>query len=74
MNPNFDTQIKCHHCGMWHGGQCPRVKRIEYYSDGTTKSVEYHDPNDRKHPFVPPHFEYPGRDVPPTVPPIGDED
>lgn len=31
----------CQHCGMHHQGACPRVKAIEYYSDGTVKRVEY---------------------------------
>jgi len=26
---------------MFHFGTCPRIKVIEYYSDGTCKRVEY---------------------------------
>lgn len=33
----------CGHCGAWHQGQCPRIKSIEYWPDGTIKKVEYHD-------------------------------
>jgi len=33
----------CGHCGLIHGGPCPRVKAIEYHLNGTVKRVEYHD-------------------------------
>jgi hypothetical protein len=33
---------QCGHCGMIHGGPCPRIKAIEYYPDGTVKRIEYH--------------------------------
>lgn len=33
----------CYHCGMHHPGVCPRIKRIDYYPDGSIKSVEYHE-------------------------------
>jgi hypothetical protein len=38
------TLMLCGHCGMYHGPQCPNVKKIEYNPDGTLKSVEYHQP------------------------------
>lgn len=36
----------CPHCGnLAHEvGQCPRVRAVEYYKDGTLKRVEYHEP------------------------------
>lgn len=34
----------CFHCGFHHAGPCYRIKAIEYYPDGTTKRVEYHNP------------------------------
>ena len=34
----------CGHCGWQHSHVCPRIKAIEYYQDGTTKRVEYHQP------------------------------
>lgn len=37
----------CGHCGISHQGQCPRIKSIEYWPDGTVKRVEYHDSQDR---------------------------
>jgi len=44
MSINWPGEIKhCHHCGMWHSGQCPRIKSAEYYPDGTLKKVEYFD-------------------------------
>lgn len=33
----------CEHCGGWHSGQCPRVKAVEYWPNGTVKKIEYHD-------------------------------
>lgn len=41
---DFPGQLHyCGHCGMYHQGQCPRIKSIEYWPDGTVKRVEYHD-------------------------------
>lgn len=34
---------QCGHCGLWHSGPCSRLKRIEYYPNGTIKAIEYHD-------------------------------
>jgi hypothetical protein len=34
--------VHCGHCGSHHSVQCPRIKAIEYYPDGTVKRVEYH--------------------------------
>jgi len=31
----------CQHCGNYHTGQCPRVKAIEYYANGTMKRIEF---------------------------------
>jgi hypothetical protein len=33
---------RCVYCGYWHmiGQVCPRIKRIDYYPDGTVQSVE----------------------------------
>jgi hypothetical protein len=32
---------QCTYCGAWHLSRtCPRVRKIEYYPDGTVKSVE----------------------------------
>lgn len=28
---------------IYHAGTCPRVKRIEYYPDGTIKAVQFKD-------------------------------
>ena len=33
---------KCRWCGMFHETECPRIKSIEYYSNGTLKKVELH--------------------------------
>jgi hypothetical protein len=33
----------CSDCGCWHQGQCPRIKAIEYYQNGTIKRIEYRD-------------------------------
>lgn len=40
------TLKSCQHCGNVHAGQCPRVKAVEYYRDGSVKRVEYHAPTD----------------------------
>lgn len=43
---NETTAVKtpqCPYCGCWQHqnlGQCPNIKKIEYYPDGTIKSVE----------------------------------
>jgi len=29
-----------------HSGQCPKIKAIEYYPDGSKKRIEFFDPND----------------------------
>lgn len=35
---------KCPHCGMQHTTTCPRIKAIEYHTDGVTvKRIEFHD-------------------------------
>lgn len=38
----FSMIAICEHCGGMHGGQCPRVKSIEYHESGAVKRVEYH--------------------------------
>jgi len=43
MNNTAGELPKCPYCGAWphqHIGQCPAVKKIEYYPNGTIKSVE----------------------------------
>lgn len=36
----------CGHCGGWHEGICPRIKSVEYHSNGTVRRIEYHDTRD----------------------------
>ena len=37
----------CQYCGQSHHPEaCPRVKSIEYYSDGRVKKVELHPPDE----------------------------
>lgn len=36
---------KCAWCGMYHDGECPRVKAFEYYPDGRIKRVELFELN-----------------------------
>lgn len=49
MNTTYDNQttavppLTCPYCGSMpheHLGQCPMILKIEYYPDGTIKSVE----------------------------------
>lgn len=40
--------VPCRWCSseahkIYHYGACPRVKRMEFYEDGTIKRVEFHD-------------------------------
>ena len=44
MKPFRERHPPCAHCGGWHACQCPRIKAIEYYPDGSIKRVEYHEP------------------------------
>jgi len=37
----------CGHCGGYHNGACPRIKRITYQENGMVASVEYFDPTVR---------------------------
>lgn len=32
---------ECRWCGMTHGPQCPSVKAIDFFPDGTVKRVEF---------------------------------
>lgn len=57
---------ECGHCGLWHSGPCPRVKSIEYYPNGTIKSIEYHKPE-------PQTWIVPTEPVLPEPPPGGKE-
>ena len=49
MSSTFETVLtpgSCPHCSggsvqVFHNGPCPRVKKIEYWADGTIKSIEY---------------------------------
>jgi len=34
-------QDACQFCQRYHSGPCPKIKRVEYYPDGTIKSIEY---------------------------------
>lgn len=34
--------VPCPHCGSFHTTTCPRIRAIEYHSDGTVKRVEFH--------------------------------
>lgn len=34
----------CPHCGMIHQTTCPRIKAIEYNTDGSVRRVEFHAP------------------------------
>jgi hypothetical protein len=36
---------KCRWCGMFHESECPRIKSIEYYENGSIKKVELFEPN-----------------------------
>lgn len=56
----------CAHCGMMHQGQCPRIKAIEYYENGTVKRVEYLTPADS----MPPLGGYPAWPAPLANPPF----
>jgi hypothetical protein len=38
-----ETTKQCYYCGMHHYGVCHKVKKIEYYPDGTVKMVEFHN-------------------------------
>jgi len=33
--------MKCEHCGMLHETTCPRIKAIEYHTNGTIKRIEF---------------------------------
>ncbi len=44
MSTTIQDTPKCIHCGYHpHQGNCPRIKAIDYYPDGTIKHVEYHE-------------------------------
>ena len=32
----------CGYCGLIHNGTCPRIKKMEYFENGTIKSIEFH--------------------------------
>ncbi len=45
---NFDPN-RCRWCSndyqsIFHGGPCPKVKKIRYYPNGTVREVEFFDP------------------------------
>lgn len=48
---------KCTWCGMFHEGVCPKARRIEYYPDGTIKSVEFWPVTDTAG-IAPPRFDF----------------
>jgi hypothetical protein len=34
----------CPYCGQYHGlGVCPKIRAIEYYSDGSIRKIEFKD-------------------------------
>ena len=37
----IEADGKCRFCGKFHGVQCPDVRAIEYYENGSIKRVEY---------------------------------
>lgn len=37
--------LTCPYCGDYHKGVCPKVSRIDYFPDGTVKSVEFRGPS-----------------------------
>ncbi len=39
----FNAHEPCLYCGTWHPGRCPQVRRVEYYPDGSLKSVEFRE-------------------------------
>jgi hypothetical protein len=42
----------CEYCGdMLHNGECPRVSAREYFPDGSTRRVEFHDEKERHVPL-----------------------
>ena len=53
----------CQHCGNYHTGQCPRIKAIEYYANGTVKRIEFFEPaqaysglwQTKPSPYLPPY-------------------
>ena len=51
----------CPHCGMIHSTTCPRIRKIEYHADGTTKAIEFHGPT----PLV---AAAPAQPIPPAYP------
>lgn len=45
---DFSKIYSCPYCSnehnfIYHQGVCPKVKSIEYYENGTTKKVEFHE-------------------------------
>jgi hypothetical protein len=47
------TVAACHHCDNYHPGACPKIKAIEYHSDGiTVRRVEYFEPTAPRDPGV----------------------
>lgn len=37
---------KCDYCDGYHGGTCPRIEKIDYYKDGTVKSIKFRAPDE----------------------------
>lgn len=44
INTSTANLTNCQHCGNYHTGQCPRIKAIEYYANGTVKRIEFFEP------------------------------
>jgi len=61
----------CPHCGMMHQTTCPRIRKIEYHADGTTKAIEFHAPqpvvvSSPPQP-IPPAYPWPNYPMPPNM-------
>ena len=52
------TTTKCQYCGGTHGPNCPIIKAIEYFPNGTIKRIEYMTPSDYLTPVAPYRFGY----------------
>jgi len=42
MAVDYPKPAPCPHCGMYHNTTCPRIRAIEYHSNGSVKRVEFH--------------------------------
>ena len=44
MSSDPAAPVACPHCGTYHIATCPRIKAIEYHTNGTVKRIELHEP------------------------------